>query len=372
MSTPLKFSAAKGPTFYATLRQRVDAYFQTRQLSRHANGAMWAKTVLFLTSFVFLYVLILWGPFGPGTRLGLACLLGACNAFIGFNICHDALHGAFSANKRVNRVFSLLFNLVGANPYVWTLTHNVVHHTYTNIPGHDEDIEVAPGLIRLSPEDPWRPWQRYQHLYAFPLYGLASLSWVFRKDYVKFFQPKIGEHVARHPRREYFNLFFYKALYYLLFIAVPLWVLPLPWGQVLLGFVVLHLVEGVVMGLVFQLAHVVEGTAFPAADESGTMQEVWAVHQLQTTANFAPRSAVASFFCGGLNRQIEHHLFPRVCHIHYPALAPIVRQTALEFNLPYLENPSFGAALRSHYRMLRRLGRPQPVADVARLQAAHS
>ncbi|GAA4034815.1 acyl-CoA desaturase [Hymenobacter glaciei] len=369
MPIPLKFSAANGPTFYATLRQRVDAHFQARQFSRHANGAMWAKTVFFLASFVVLYGLILLGPFGAGTRLVLACLLGACNAFIGFNVCHDAMHGAFSANKRVNRVFSLLFNLVGANPYVWTLTHNVVHHTYTNIPGHDEDIEVAPGLIRLSPEEPWRPWQRYQHLYAFPLYGLASLSWVFRKDYVKFFQPKIGEHVTRHPRREYFNLFFYKALYYLLFIAVPLGVLPLPWGQVLLGFLVLHLVEGVVMGLVFQLAHVVEGTAFPEADASGTMQEVWAVHQLQTTANFAPRSAMASFFCGGLNRQIEHHLFPRICHIHYPALAPIVRQTAHEFGLPYLENPTFGAALRSHYCMLRRLGRPQPVAPPARALA---
>ncbi|SFQ79003.1 fatty acid desaturase family protein [Hymenobacter arizonensis] len=365
MATPLKFSAAHGAPFYATLRQRVDAYFQAQQLSRHANGAMWAKTVLFLASFLALYVLLLWGPFTGGARLVLAGLLGACNAFIGFNICHDAMHGAFSANQRVNRAFSLLFNLLGANPYVWTLTHNVVHHTYTNIPGHDEDIEVAPGLIRLSPADPWRPWQRYQHLYAFPLYGLASLSWVFRKDYVKFFQPQIGQHAARHPRREYFNLFFYKALYYALFIAVP--VLVLPWAQALLAFLVLHAVEGVVMGLVFQLAHAVEGTAFPAAEASGTMPEAWAVHQLRTTANFAPRSGVASFLCGGLNRQIEHHLFPRVCHIHYPALAPIVRQTAQEFGLPYLENPSFGAALRSHYRLLRRLGRPQLVAQAARL-----
>ncbi|HEX8326647.1 MAG TPA: acyl-CoA desaturase [Hymenobacter sp.] len=354
----LKFSAARGAPFYATLRERVDAYFQTRQLSRHANGAMWAKTGFFLTSFVVLYGLVVFGPFDPGTRLALAGLLGACNAFIGFNVCHDALHGAFSANPRVNRALGLLFNLLGANPYVWTLTHNLVHHTYTNIPGHDEDIEVAPGLLRLSPEEPWRPWQRYQHLYAFPLYGLASLSWVLRKDYVKFFQAQIGQHAARHPRREYVNLFAYKALYFVLFLLVPWAVLPLSWGPVLVGFVALHLVEGVVMGLVFQLAHVVEGTAFPAADASGTMPEAWAAHQLRTTANFAPRSAAAAFFCGGLNRQIEHHLFPRVCHVHYPALAPIVRETAREFGLPYLENPSFGAALRSHYRLLRGLSRP--------------
>ncbi|RPD47023.1 acyl-CoA desaturase [Hymenobacter sediminis] len=358
MTRPLKFTNVTRSTFFATVRERVDVYFQSQQLSRHANGAMWAKTIFFLTAFVGVYALIISGLFGPWAMLGLAGVLGACCAFIGFNICHDALHGAFSANKHVNKGFSLLFNLIGANPYVWTITHNIVHHTYTNIPGHDEDIEVAPGLIRLSVDEPVRPWQRFQHLYAFPLYGLASLSWVVRKDYIKFFRSKIGQHpTVNHPRKEYINLFAYKALYYLLFIVVPLVVLPITWWQFLIGFLGLHLVEGLVLGLVFQLAHVVEGTEFPTPDESGDIQEAWAVHQLRTTANFAPRSAVASFLCGGLNRQIEHHLFPRVCHIHYPALAGIIRQTAQEFELPYIENPSFLAALRSHYRILHQLGR---------------
>lgn len=358
MAQILKFTNVSQSTFFATVRQRVDTYFQVRALSRHANGAMWAKTIFFLTAFVGLYLLILLGNFGPWAMLGLAGALGACSAFIGFNICHDAIHGAFSANKRVNQVFSVLFNLIGASPYVWSITHNVVHHTYTNIPGHDEDIEVAPGLVRLSAEEPIRPWQRYQHLYAFPLYGLASLSWVLRKDYVKFFKAQIGQHTPHpHPRKEYFNLFFYKALYYFLFIGLPLLLLDLTWWQFLLGFLGMHFVEGLVLGLVFQLAHVVEGTAFPSPDETGDMQEAWAVHQLRTTANFAPQSALAGFLCGGLNRQIEHHLFPRICHIHYPALAGIVRQTAQEFGLPYLENPSFGVALHSHYQMLRKLGR---------------
>ncbi|WP_317239170.1 acyl-CoA desaturase [Hymenobacter sp. 5516J-16] len=232
-----------------------------------------------------------------------------------------------------------------------------MHHTYTNIPGHDEDIEVAPGLVRLSEDEPVRPWQRFQHFYAFALYGLASLSWVLRKDYVKFFQAKIGEHVANHPRKEYVNLFLYKALYYVLFIVLPLVFLPITWWQFLLGFLTMHFVEGLVLGLVFQLAHVVEGTAFPLPDAQGEMQEAWAVHQLQTTANFSPTSKLASFFCGGLNRQIEHHLFPRICHIHYPALSVIVRNTAQEFGLPYLENASFWGALQSHYRILYKLGR---------------
>ncbi|GAB3245023.1 acyl-CoA desaturase [Hymenobacter seoulensis] len=362
MSSSLKFTNPSRSTFFATVRQRVDAYFQERQLSRHANGAMWFKTIFFLTAFVGLYGLILSGQFGPWGMLGLAGLLGATCAFIGFNVCHDALHGSFSANKHVNKVFSLLFNLIGANPYVWTITHNIVHHTYTNIPGHDEDIEVAPGLIRFSEQEPVRPWQRFQHLYAFPIYGLASLSWVLRKDYVKFFQPKIGEHVTRHPRQEYVNLFLYKFLYYGLFLVLPLLVLPITWWQLVLGFLGLHFVEGLVLGLVFQLAHVVEGTSFPEPTDQGEIQEAWAVHQLRTTANFSPRSAVAGFLCGGLNRQIEHHLFPRICHIHYPAIAGIVRQTAQEFGLPYLENASFAGALRSHYRMLHQLGRPKAVA----------
>ena len=356
MARPLKFTNVQRSTFFATVRERSDAYFRDNHLSRHANGAMWAKTVFFLGSFVLTYGLIISNQFSVPVMAGLAALLGALCAFIGFNVCHDALHGSFSANRNVNKGLGWLFNLIGASSYVWNITHNVVHHTYTNIAGHDEDIEVAPGLIRLDESEPVRWIQRFQHWYAFLLYGLASLSWVLRKDYIKFFQPKIGQQVANHPRREYFNLFFYKAIYYALFIVVPLLVLDIRWWQWALGFLLLHLVKGLTMGLVFQLAHVVEGTDFPLPDEQGDMREAWAVHQMRTTANFSPNSRLASFLCGGLNRQIEHHLFPKVCHIHYPALARIVRETAHEFDLPYLENPTFVGALQSHRRVLRRLG----------------
>ncbi|WP_019947546.1 fatty acid desaturase family protein [Hymenobacter aerophilus] len=356
MARPLKFTNVQRSTFFATVRARADAYFRDNHLSRHANGAMWAKTLFFLAAFVLTYALILSNQFGVAAMAGLAALLGAICAFIGFNVCHDALHGSFSASKRVNKTLGWVFNLIGASPYVWNITHNVVHHTYTNIAGHDEDIEVAPGLIRLDASEPVRPIQRFQHWYAFPVYGLASLSWVLRKDYKKFFQPKIGQQVANHPRREYFNLFFNKAIYYALFIVLPLLVLDIAWWQFVLGFGLMHFVEGLTLGLVFQLAHVVEGTAFPLPDKQGDLREAWAVHQLRTTANFAPHSPLASFLCGGLNRQIEHHLFPKVCHIHYPALARIVRQTAHEFGLPYLENRTFLGALQSHRRVLRQLG----------------
>jgi linoleoyl-CoA desaturase len=289
--------------------------------------------------------------------LFLAMGLGMFGAFVGFNICHDAIHKAFSANSIVNKSFGFLFSLIGASAYVWSICHNIVHHTYTNISGHDEDIDVAPGLIRFCDQEPVNKLQRYQHFYAFGLYSLAMLSWVFRKDFKKFFQTKIGSQVANHPKIEYFNLFFFKFLYYFLFIGLPLILIDVTWWQFLIGFLAMQLAQGLVLGLIFQLAHVVEGTQFPHPNIEGNIEEAWAAHQMMTTANFAGDSKLAAFFCGGLNRQIEHHLFPKICHIHYAAIGKIVKATALEFNLPYIESKTFSGALCSHYRMLRKLGK---------------
>jgi len=358
MSSKVKFTNTNQSAFFATVRQRIDIHFKENNISKYANKAMWVKTIFYLLGLVGLYLLLLSNQFGLWTMFGMALLLGVFSAFIGFNICHDAIHGSFSANAKVNNALSFIFNLIGASPYMWSITHNVVHHTYTNIPGHDEDIEVAPGLIRLSETEKINKVQRYQHLYAFALYSLASISWVFRKDYVKFFQKKIGEHVTQnHPKREYFNLFFYKALYYILFIGIPLLVLNITWWQFIIGFISMHLAEGLVMGLVFQLAHVVEGTDFPVPNEQGNIEEAWAEHQMRTTANFATNSKLAGFLLGGLNRQIEHHLFPKFCHIHYPAISVILKKTAREFNLPYIESPTFFSALQSHYRTLKKFGK---------------
>jgi linoleoyl-CoA desaturase len=342
--------------FFATVKSRVDQYFKDNGISSHANTAMVLKTILFLGLLVGLYALIMTGLFGTWTMFFMALALGAVMALIGFNVCHDAIHGGYSANKKVNKVLGLVFNVIGANAYVWSITHNVVHHTYTNIPGHDEDIEVAPGMVRLSPEEEVKPIMRYQHLYAFPLYGLASIMWVFRKDFKKFFQKKIGQIENDHGPIEYFNLFFFKALYYVLFIVLPLIYLDITWWQFAIGFVCMHLVEGAVLGIVFQLAHVVENTAFPHVNTENQIEEAWAVHQMQTTADFARNSKLVNFLVGGLNFQIEHHLFPQICHIHYPKIAPIVEATAREFNVPYIDNPTFGKALKSHYRMLKHFG----------------
>ncbi len=353
----VKFNGRNQSGFYADVKKEVDLYFKSKGISKNANAEMIFKSVFFLGSLVGLYLLIIFGGYSMMTNLILAVLLGMVQAFIGFNVSHDAIHGSFSSSRKVNRIMSYTFNLIGANAYVWSVTHNQVHHTFTNIPGHDEDLDVAPGLVRLSKNEEMKPIMRYQHLYAFFLYGLASLSWVFRKDFKKFFQKKIGQtDNTKHPKMEYFNLFFFKALYYTLFIVVPLIVLDITWWQFIIGFVAMHLAEGLVLGLVFQLAHTVEGVSFPEPDDEGKLEESWAVHQMQTTANFSRKSAMAKFLCGGLNFQIEHHLFPNICHVHYPEISKIVERTAKSYNVPYHENETFIGALKSHYRTLKQFG----------------
>jgi len=358
MNKPLKFKNKDQSAFLSTLKERVDLFFKNGKVSRHANFFMILKTVFFLSLAAGLYFVIISSILPLFLQLGAAILLGMTMAFIGFNVCHDALHGSYSSNKKINGSLGFIFNVIGANTYVWNLTHNIVHHSYTNIVDHDEDIEIAPGLIRVHETDKSNKFQRFQHIYAFFLYSLTTLSWFFRKDYVKFFKKQIGDsHLNKHPRVEYFKLFLYKAIYYFLFIVLPLLLMSLTWWQFLIGFVAMNLAEGLVLGLVFQLAHVVEDTEIRQA-ENNSIEDAWAVHQLKVTANFAPTNRLANFLCGGLNLQVEHHLFPKICHVHYRRLSAIVRQTAGEFNLPYHVNRSFFSALRSHYLFLKRLGKP--------------
>ncbi len=150
-----------------------------------------------------------------------------------------------------------------------------------------------------------------------------------------------------------------------MFIGLPL--LTVYQGQVLdfiLSFLLMHFCAGFVLGIIFMLAHIVETTHFPTPDDSGSLENSWAVHQLYTTSNFARKSRLAGFITGGLNMQVEHHLFPNICSIHYRHLAPIVKKTAHEYGIPYLEEPSFWSALGSHVRFLKKIGRTENYVPV--------
>lgn len=362
MTERIRFVDIVNKDFQNTLKKRVDNYFKEKNISPKANWLMKLKSVIYLTVFIGLYFLIILVPFNTIATIGLFAILGLSMALVGINICHDAIHGAYSNKKWVNKLMSLPFNIVGASEYMWSIMHNIVHHTYTNIEGHDEDMELVP-ILRLSPHQKHMKIMRYQHIYAFFLYCFTTLSWVFLKDYRKFFQQQIGHYDnSTHRKREYFYLFFYKILYYTLFIVIPIIFIKLAWWKIVLGFIALHLIEGFTLAIIFVLAHVVEGPEFPQPDEKGVIDHNWATHQLKTTSDFCRHNDVVNFLCGGLNFQVEHHLFPRVSHTHYKAISEIVKSSAEEFNIPYHEQPKFFGAVASHVRLLKKFGKPDNVA----------
>jgi linoleoyl-CoA desaturase len=364
----LTFDNRKNRQFSKIVKQRVDAYFSQRGLSKHANGAMIRKTVVLFALYFGSYALIISGVLPLWGMWAMCLAMGVGMAGIGFSVSHDALHGAYSSNKTVNRLLGLSFDLLGANGYIWKTTHNVIHHTYTNIHGHDEDLEVA-GFIRLSPHTEHQAIHRIQHVLAFPAYSFATFFWVFIKDYKYFLQRDLGPYKdKKHPAGEWAILIATKLIYYTYTIAIPLLVLDITWWQFLIGFFTLHITGGLILGIVFQLAHVVEDTAHPAVQEGDTIPEHWLIHQMATTADFAQNNKFLCWYIGGLNFQVEHHLFPRICSVHYPAIASIVRETAEECGVPYHCYESFRDAIRSHYRTLKRLGRGQKASLSGRLE----
>ena len=279
-------------------------------------------------------------------------------AGIGMSVMHDALHGSYSSSPAVNRWVGYITYFVGANPFVWKIQHNVFHHTYTNIHGLDEDIKTKV-VIRLSHHAGLRWIHRYQYVYAFFLYGLNTLFFII-SDFIKLINYHRMGMIQRQKstlRRELSKLIFTKVLYLFFIVALPILVTPLLWWQVLIGVFAMHVMSGYILTLVFQMAHIVEGVDQPLLNETGDIDNAWAIHQLNTTANFARNNRFLNWYVGGLNYQIEHHLFPNICHVHYRKIAAIVEQTAEEFQLRYMVKPTFTQALHSHVDMLKALGK---------------
>jgi len=274
------------------------------------------------------------------------------------SVMHDANHGSYSGNSRVNYWLGHSLNLVGGSVFNWKLQHNILHHTYTNIIDMDDDIEDKL-ILRFSPHTEVKWYHRFQFIYAFVLYGILTLYWVLGKDFVqfrKYIRTGINKESRSRNRVILLKIIAFKFLYLFIFIAAPILFLQLPVWSYISGWLLMHFVAGIVLTVIFQLAHTVENTTHPLPGEEGTIENTWAIHQLSTTVNFSRKSRFLTWYLGGLNFQVEHHLFPGICHIHYPAIAPIVKQTAEEFGIPYLENGSLLQAVSSHVRMLKTYG----------------
>lgn len=365
----VSFSNRDAEQFVAELKTKVNHFFETTGRSQKANARMVIKTIVMLSALIVPWTILMTVSLPPLVMLAIAMGMGLVIGGIGFAVSHDALHGAYSSNPKVNALIGLTFDMMGANGYLWRIMHNVVHHTYTNIEGLDEDLD-ATRFLRLSPHAPYMKVHRFQHWYALGPYSLATLNWVFLKDYKFFFKKQIGPYEnRRHPLKEWLLLFGGKAFYYTWSIVLPLMLLDLAWWQFAIGFVAMHLTTGVVMSVIFQLAHVVEQTEHPQPIAGGrNMEHTWMVHELITTANFAMHNRLLSWYVGGLNFQIEHHLFPKICSVHYPAISKIVRETAQKYNIPYNYHNTLFGAVRSHWAMLKKNG--QPPASAGSLAAA--
>jgi linoleoyl-CoA desaturase len=271
---------------------------------------------------------------------------------------HDANHGAYSKKKWINTLVGYSLNMVGANSFNWKLQHNVMHHTYTNV--HDEDEDISPrGVLRLEPHAPWKKIHKYQFVYAWFLYGLMTLVWLFYKDFyriVKYHKTGLAKKQNANIVNEWMILIATKLIYIGYIFVIPTVFTALAWWQVILGIVIMHYIAGFLLAIIFQPAHVIEGTSYPLPDADLTLENNWTVHQLLTTSNFGNKSRWFTWYVGGLNFQIEHHLFPNICHVHYSKVSAIVKQTAHEFGLPYRSARTFAEALVSHARILKQLG----------------
>jgi linoleoyl-CoA desaturase len=344
--------------FFSTLRQRVEQYFKDNKISKHFNSKMVLKTILLLTGYLLPFVFILFFHLPQIVNYSLWLLMGLSKAGIGMSVMHDANHGAYSKDRRVNYWLGHTLNLVGGSVFNWKLQHNTMHHTYTNIIDMDDDIEDKL-ILRFSPHTKAKWFHRFQFIYAFLFYGILTLYWALLKDFVqfkKYIRTGVNKEGATKNRVLLVKIFIFKFIYFFVFIVAPLFVLHLPVWNYISGFLLMHFVAGMILSVIFQLAHTVENTTHPLPDKEGTIENNWAIHQLNTTANFSRKSRFLTWYLGGLNFQVEHHLFPSICHVHYPAIAPIVKETAEEFGIPYLENESFLKAVRSHVQMLKVYG----------------
>lgn len=354
----LKFNFQRNQTtFFKDLKQKIDHHFEETRTDPAGNGKLYLKGAIQILSAAAIYVILVFFTPAPVIAIPLCVLLGLNLGVIGFNVMHEGGHQSFSKYSWINKASAYSLNLLGGITYFWKIKHNVNHHTFTNIDGMDSDIDAKP-FMRMHAEQPRYWFHRFQHIYWVVLYGISYIAWVFYEDFEKYFS---GRHSANSvPKKlapkEHVIFWVTKIMYVVAYIVVP--VIMVGWLPALVGFFIITFVTGLSISIVFQLAHVVEHTQFHSPhDQEEVAKQEWAIHQLHSTANFATGSRLLHWLLGGLNFQIEHHLFPRISHIHYPQVSRMVKEACEEYNVKYIEYRTMLQALSSHLMHLRRLGR---------------
>jgi linoleoyl-CoA desaturase len=353
LATP-KFNNTNN-SFHAELKRRVNSYFDTLGKPQTGNTALLFKGLLLSVLFIATYVHLLF--FTPYNFLAIieSVFLGGLIAAIGFNIMHDGAHGSFSNNALINKIAAFTLNVLGGSSYMWNMKHNVIHHAYTNIEGVDDDIDIQPWMRMTSGQKKYKM-HKFQHLYFWVLYALLYIFWIFVLDYQKYFKQRIGAVAIKNMKfKDHLTFWSFKVIHLFLFVALPIYKVGfLYW---FISFIIFTLVAGFVLSMVFQLAHTVEHTHFPVVDPNNNkLADEWAIHQLKTTANFATKNKLISWLVGGLNFQIEHHLFPKISHVHYPKISKIIKEACADFNIQYIEYKKVRNAVWSHVLFLKQMG----------------
>lgn len=354
----ISFSRTDSAKFFRTLNKRVNNYFKENNIKRTGNWKLWVKTAVMFSLFLAPYFLILTLNLPGWAQILLTVVMGIGMAGVGMNVMHDGNHGSYSNKEWVNRLMGSSIYILAGNAYNWKVQHNVLHHTYTNVHGHDEDLEAG-RVLRFSEHSEWRWHHKFQHYYSVLLYGLLTINWAITTDFQqmhRYMKRKLSYGKFPNPVANWSKLVISKIIYIGIWIVLPMLILDIAWWKILIGFFIMHYTAGVILSVVFQLAHVMDEAEMVVPEEDGTLKNTWAIHQLKTTVNFGAKSKIVNYFTGGLNHQVEHHIFPHISHVHYGKIAKIVKATAKEFNLPYNEYKTTRKAIIAHFRFLREMG----------------
>ena len=354
----LKFSRKDPANFFRTLNSRVNKYFRENKIKRTGNWKVWLKTLIMFSLFLVPYALILTLNMSPWLQVILVFVMGIGMAGVGMNVMHDGNHGSFSNKDWINKLMGSSIYILAGNVYNWKVQHNVLHHTYTNVHGHDEDLDAG-RILRFTKHAQWKWYHRFQHYYSILLYGLLTINWAITTDFVqmkRYMKRKLSYGEFPNPFINWSTLVVSKVIYLGIWILLPILILKLSWWKILIGFFLMHYTAGLILSVIFQLAHIMDEAEMPMPENDGSLKNTWAIHQLKTTVNFSPKNKFINWFTGGLNHQVEHHIFPNISHIHYGKIAEIVKKTAKEFNLPYNEFKTTRKAIIAHFNYLKLMG----------------
>jgi len=347
--------------FYSVLKRRVEEYARTDNINKTPLSMYLMTTFVLSMWMIFYYVGMIQGYF-----IG-ALLFGFFHAHIGVNIAHDGGHGSYSKNKHLNFLAGASTDIMGGSWVIWAMQHNVGHHPHTNRQGDYEDEDFDPDarsgfpLVRLSPQFPHRPHHKYQHLYIWFLFAFVGIKWMYAdiKYLVK----------GRYQTIQFWGFskwtlsmqIITKSIFFAYSLIVPIYYHGIIWGLILNS--CLFAVNSYVFSLLFAVNHLTDKADFPSSGDD-QIERDWAKLQVETSTNFSVGSAFALHYSGGLNYQIEHHLFPYICHMHLPKISPIVQQTCKEYGVRYYAFETYFDAIRGYYNHLKELGNPSEETKV--------